>query len=137
MDTFEDPFFRGCTRPAMLLGVPLMPMLLTTASFALVGAWTAFLVSGYTLLVAGVVYVPLILGMRAVTREDDQRLHQLFLRARMRIGLSLTRRRWGAYSYSPQRYTSSALCEAALARLNKEKSPVRQKATGSTYLFPA
>lgn len=105
MDNFHDPFFRGCTRPAMLFGVPLMLMVLTSGAFMLAGAWGAFLFSRYVLLILGLLYLPLLLAMRAVTRQDDQRLRQLFLRGRMRWRMALVRLRWGTYSYSPCRYT--------------------------------
>lgn len=105
MDDFDDPFFRGCTRPAMLFGVPLMLMVLTTGAFMLAGAWGALLISFYVLLVLGQLYVFLILAMRTVTKRDDQRLRQLFLRLRLRWRMRASRRRWDAYSYSPCCYT--------------------------------
>lgn len=105
MDSFHDPFFRGCTRPAMLLGVPLIPMLLVAGAFLLLGAWSAYLVSPYALLFLALLYLPAVLAMRAVTRQDDQRLRQLLLRARMRLFMGAVRRHWGAYSYSPNNYT--------------------------------
>lgn len=105
MDGFVDPFFRGCTRPAMLCGVPLMTMLLTTGVFVLTGVWGAYLVSGYLLLLLALLYLPTVLSMRAATRRDDQRLRQLWLRLLMRWRMGGSRRRWGAYSYSACRYT--------------------------------
>lgn len=101
MDAFQDPFFRGCTRVAMLFGVPLLPMVLLSGGFGLAGVWLAYLFSAYWLLLLALLYLPLLLALRAVTREDDQRLHQLLLRARMRMLMGPVRRRWGAYSYSP------------------------------------
>lgn len=101
MDEFQDPFFRGCTRPAMLVGVPLMPMVLTTAGFMLLGVWMGYLLSGYLSLALALLYVPVVLAMRAATKLDDQRLHQLWLRLRMRLFAGASRRRWGAYSYCP------------------------------------
>jgi len=108
MDDFHDPFFRGCTRLAMLFGVPLLPMVLLSGGFALAGVWLAYLISAYWLVLLALLYLPLLLAMRAITRQDDQRLHQLLLRARMRLRLGAVRRRWGAYSYSPCRYTRGA-----------------------------
>jgi len=105
MDIFQDPFFRGCTRLAMLFGVPLLPMVLVSGGFALAGVWLAYLLSAYWLLLLTLLYLPLLLTMRDITRRDDQRLHQLLLRARMRLRMGAARRRWGAYSYSPCRYT--------------------------------
>ncbi|MYM73956.1 type IV secretion system protein VirB3 [Duganella sp. FT134W] len=104
MDDFDDPFFRGCTRPATLLGIPLMPMVMVTLACALAGVWLAYLFTAYALLGAATVYIPLVLEMRAATRKDDQRLRQLWLRVRMRLLHWSSRLRWGAYSYSPHNY---------------------------------
>lgn len=101
MDEFQDPFFRGCTRPAMLLGVPLVPIVLLTSAFSLLAVWSAFLISAYVLLVLAPLYPPLLLAMRHATKQDDQRLRQLWLRLRMRWLGGACRRRWGAYSYAP------------------------------------
>lgn len=104
MDSFDDPIFRGCTRPAMMLRVPLLPFLLVTGAFLLTGVWSSYLVSGYLGLFLALLYVPILFAMRQVTRKDDQRLHQLLMQARLRVLQRLTRRRWGAYSYAPLRY---------------------------------
>lgn len=104
MDSFDDPIFRGCTRPAMLLRVPLLPFLLVTGTFLLSIVWSSYLVSGYLALFLAMLYFPILVAMRHVTRKDDQRLHQLLMQARLRIPQLLTRRVWGAYSYAPLRY---------------------------------
>jgi len=103
MDDFHDPFFRGTTRPAMLFGVPLMWMVLLTGAVLLAGLWSLYLLSPYVTLFLALLYLPLVLWMRMVTRHDDQGLRQLLLRARMRGGRQANRLRWGAYSYSPCR----------------------------------
>jgi type IV secretion system protein VirB3 len=104
MDSFDDPIFRGCTRPAMLLRVPLLPFLLVTGTFMVSGVWSSYLVSGYLALFLILLYIPILIAMRQVTRKDDQRLHQLIMQARLRLPQLLTRRRWGAYSFAPLRY---------------------------------
>jgi type IV secretion system protein VirB3 len=104
MDGFHDPIFRGCTRPAMLVGVPLLPFLAVTGAFLLPAVWIFYLLSPYAALVLMLLYLPVVIAMRIVTRQDDQRLHQLLLLARMRYSAWRTRRHWGAYSYSPCRY---------------------------------
>lgn len=104
MDSFDDPIFRGCTRPAMLLRVPLLPFLLVTGTFAVSIVWSSYLVSGYLALFLAMLYAPILIAMRQVTRKDDQRLHQLLMQARLRLPQLLTRRRWDAYSFTPLRY---------------------------------
>jgi type IV secretion system protein VirB3 len=104
MDSFDDPIFRGCTRPAMLARVPMLPFLLVTGIFLLLAIWTFYLVSGYIALFIALAYAPVLVTMRAVTKKDDQRLRQLVMQARMRWNQYYIRRVWGAYTYSPLRY---------------------------------
>jgi type IV secretion system protein VirB3 len=104
MDTFQDPIFRGCTRPPMFMRVPLVPFLLVSGAFLLLTVWTFYFLSGYVALFLLMVYLPLLLTMRAITRKDDQRLRQLMLRLRMRVRHGRSRHMWGAYSYSPIDY---------------------------------
>ena len=104
MSTFRDPIFRGCTRPAMFGGVPMVPFLLVTGTFMLVTVWTFYLASAYVALFIIMAYVPILIAMREVTKRDDQRLRQLLLRARMRLRQHSGRTVWGACSYAPLRY---------------------------------
>jgi len=104
MDAFDDPIFRGCTRPAMLARVPMLPFLLVTGGFVLLAVWSGYLFSGYLALFIALAYVPVLVAMRAATKKDDQRLRQLMLQLRMRWQQRDARRFWGAYSYSPLRY---------------------------------
>lgn len=104
MDAFDDPIFRGCTRPAMLARVPMLPFILVTGAFMLLAVWTSYLVNNYLALFIALAYAPVLVTMRNVTKKDDQRLRQLALQVRMRWRQYLTRRQWGAYTYSPLRY---------------------------------
>lgn len=101
---YRDPIFRGCTRPAMFAGVPMVPFLLVSGLFILLAMWSFYLVSGYVSLFLGMAYVPIVVTMRQVTKKDDQRLRQMMMRARMRVRQMAVRRRWGAVSLSPIRY---------------------------------
>jgi type IV secretion system protein VirB3 len=104
MDGFDEPIFRGCTRPAMLAHVPMLPFLLLSGVFILLGVWMFYLVSGYVTLFLMLGYVPILVTMRETTKKDDQRLRQLMLRLRMRWRQAGTRRRWGAHTFSPLRH---------------------------------
>ena len=103
-DGFRDPIFRGCTRPAMFAGVPMIPFLLITGAFLLLSVWTFYLISGDVSLFLCMVYLPLLAAMREVTKKDDQRLRQLMMRLKMRQPQRAARQMWGAISYSPLRY---------------------------------
>jgi type IV secretion system protein VirB3 len=99
----RDLIFKGATRPAMVLGIPLLPLiivgmlgiLLTLWSLQLFGPLVAFSM----LMLVGLA----LLAMRVVSKADDQKLHQLMLRLQ-----SLSARRnhgyWGAHSSSPNNY---------------------------------
>ena len=102
--SFRDPIFKGCTRPAMFAGVPMLPFLLVTGTFLILTVWTFYLVSGYMSLFLVIVYVPVCVTMRQVTKKDDQRLHQLLMRTQMRLRQRSGRVLWGAASYAPLRY---------------------------------
>ncbi len=97
---FPDPVFRGCTRPPMFLGVPMIPVILVTG-LAIIGAMLGLFVSPYIAVAVVTVYVPIYAWMRVVTKADDQRLNQLILRLRMRARMQASRRHWGALTYVP------------------------------------
>ena len=76
MNLLKDPVFKGCTRPAMLWGVPLVPFLMVGGGMLVPAIW-ALLTSppfGIGLLF---LMIPVFITMRVVTRRDDQRLAQL------------------------------------------------------------
>ncbi len=89
--------FKGATRPACFLGIPLVP-------FVLVG--------GGIIIVSFVLYVPLLITlvpvlliMRQVTRDDDQRFRQLGLFFKVnRLGLGNPGRFGAVGSFSPASY---------------------------------
>ncbi|MFT3960908.1 type IV secretion system protein VirB3 [Propionivibrio sp.] len=103
--TAIDPLFKGCTRPAMLLGVPMIPMMVVCMAIFLPGMWV--------LLFAGPIGLVLIFGvlpgcvwwMREVTKKDDYRLEQLILRLSLRIR-QVNGALWGkgVAAYSPIQY---------------------------------
>ncbi|QIE24683.1 type IV secretion system protein VirB3 [Caballeronia sp. SBC2] len=101
MNALKDPVFKGCTRPAMLWGVPLVSALMVGGGMLIPAIW-ALLAS--TPVGVGIVLlmIPVFVAMRVITRNDDQRLAQLALR--LRIGLRQRNRRfWGAHAYVPVR----------------------------------
>jgi type IV secretion system protein VirB3 len=102
-ERFRDPIFRGCTRPAMLAGVPMVPLLCVSGAFLLVVVWCVYLVSPYVSLFLSVIYLPILFTMRQITKKDDQRLRQMFLRQRMRFRHRAGRQLWGSTSFSPLR----------------------------------
>ena len=95
----QDIIYKGCTRPPLLWGVPLMPLIMILMPGMLVGmvGLAYFLpMSLLALLVSTSAWI----WMRAVTRKDDQRLLQIFLRLRLRSRQKNTRF-WGCAAYAP------------------------------------
>jgi len=98
----KDPVFKGCTRPAMLWGVPLVAFVLVGGAMLIPAIW-ALLVRPPIGVVLLVLMIPVFVGMRIVTKRDDQRLRQLALR----LSMSLRQRNrafWLARSYAPIRF---------------------------------
>ena len=89
----QDVIYKGCTRPPLLWGVPLLPLIMILMPGMLVGmVGLAYLLP--MSLLALLVSVSAWIWMRAVTKKDDQRLLQIFLRFRLRSRQKNTRF-WG------------------------------------------
>ncbi|RFU44220.1 conjugal transfer protein TraD [Paraburkholderia sp. DHOC27] len=101
MNPLRDPVFKGCTRPAMLWGVPLVPFLMVGGSILIPAIW-ALLASPPVGVGIVLILIPVFVTMRSVTRHDDQRLAQFALRIRM-VSRQRNRRFWGAHAYVPVR----------------------------------
>ncbi len=100
MDTIKEKIFKGATRPAMKAGVPLLA-LLVFIPVILVGAWGAVL-SGKPWVIAAtfLIVIPAYVWMWMVTRKDDQRLFQMWLKLRLTL-MNPNRGLWKARSYAP------------------------------------
>lgn len=95
----QDVIYKGCTRPPLLWGVPLLPLIMILMPGMLVGivGLAYFLpVSLLSLFVSVTAWV----WMRAVTKKDDQRLLQIFLRLRLRARQKNSGF-WGCAAYAP------------------------------------
>lgn len=91
----RDPLFKGCTRPAMFLGVPIVPL------FVVVGV-IGFL-SVLTTVLLNFIFIPVVLVMRMIVKHDDQKLRIIGLWLLSRIQ-DRNRGFWKAASYSPTIY---------------------------------
>ncbi len=98
----QDMIYKGCTRPPLLWGVPLLPLIMVLMPGMLVGmvGLAYFLPMS---LVAIFISLTAWIWMRAVTKKDDQRLLQIFLRLRLRSRQRNTRY-WGCAAYAPVVY---------------------------------
>jgi type IV secretion system protein VirB3 len=95
-----EAIYKGATRPAMKLGVPLVPLVALTGTAMLLMMWSGILVSGWLAAAVVLATLPVLLWMRHVTRRDDQRCRQMFVAAKLRLR-DRNRRFWQARSYSP------------------------------------
>ena len=99
-----EAIYKGATRPAMKLGIPLVPLVVLFGTGMLLILW------GGTLreLVdrarrAARRSCPRSLWMRFVTAKDDQRFRQMFVAMKLRLH-DRNRRFWHARSYAPTLY---------------------------------
>lgn len=98
-----EAIYKGATRPAMKLGIPLVPLVILFGSGMLLIMWGGVLVSWWIALGVLSAIVPLLLWMRFVTRKDDQRFWQMFLLLKLRWH-DRNRRFWQGRSYAPTLY---------------------------------
>lgn len=94
----RDPLFKGCTRPAMIFGVPLVPIAAVSAIVVLISVWTSILVV--------LALIPIVLIMRQIAKADDQQFRLLGLRLLFRgVAFNHNRHFWRASTYSPFAFT--------------------------------
>jgi type IV secretion system protein VirB3 len=98
-----EAIYKGATRPAMKLGIPLVPLVVLLGLAGLLVLWGGLLISGWLALGAVLAVVPALVWMRLVTRKDDQRFRQMTLALKLRLR-DHNQRLWHARSYSPTVY---------------------------------
>ena len=89
----KDVLFRGCTRPAMFMGVPYMPFFF--------GAGACLLLAVYVDLLLLVLLPLVILGMRQMARRDEMIFRLLGLRWQVRSRVRNRDLRNGDWSFAP------------------------------------
>lgn len=92
----KDVLFRGCTRPAMFLGVPYMPFFIGAGSCILL----TFYINAYCLALLPVV----IFVMRQMARRDEMIFRMLGLRLQARLKVRNLRHHAGMWVFSPNAY---------------------------------
>jgi len=99
----SEAIYKGATRPAMKLGVPLVPLVVLFGTGMLLSMWGGTFVSWWIALGVVATIVPALLWMRLVTSKDDQRFRQVFIAMKLHAHDS-NHRLWHARSYSPTLY---------------------------------
>ena len=93
----KDPVFKGCTRPAMLWGVPLVPMVVIGLLIVLLAFWIW--------LPLAMAVVPAVIVMRQIVANDDQQFRLLWLRAKCRVLYpNRNGRYWRSSAYGPFKF---------------------------------
>lgn len=98
-----EPIYKGATRPAMKLGIPLVPLVVLVGTGMLGILWGGTLVSWWLALAVVIAIGPALAWMRFVTARDDQRFRQMFVALKLRLH-DRNRRFWHARSYTPTLY---------------------------------
>ena len=98
-----EAIYKGATRPAMKLGIPLVPLVVLAGLGLLLAMWGGILVSWWIAVAVVLAIGPALLWMRLVTAKDDQRFRQLFVAFKLRLH-DRNRRFWRARSYAPTLY---------------------------------
>ena len=89
----SDPLFQGLTRPPMLLGVPLTPLIVVGLIFTLLSLYISFWVL--------TVFVPVVFIMRLIVSEDDRAFHILWLSFKAKAPAAGKRKLGKVHVYSP------------------------------------
>ncbi len=116
---FNERLFKGLTRPAMLYGVPLVPLFVVCATIFLVAVWTNMFVN--------IALVPALYIMRAVAKKDEFIFHLMFLQLQF-FTPPVNKKFYGAKTYSPVDYRK--LPDVGLPKLSilsLEKDPTFTK----------
>ena len=100
----RDVVFKGATRPAMMAGVPIVPLILVVGVHLLLAIWAMVLVNLFVSFVLLMTCVLNIFFMRHISSNDEQRLNQYLLRMKSISGRK-NKPHWGAHSVSPTDYT--------------------------------
>ena len=99
----SEAIYKGATRPAMKLGIPLVPLVVLFGAGMLLIMWGGIHVSWWVALAVLVSVAPALAWMRYVTSKDDQRVRQMLVAAKPQMH-DRNRRFWRARSYAPSLY---------------------------------
>jgi type IV secretion system protein VirB3 len=98
-----EAIYKGATRPAMKLGIPLVPLVVLFGSGMLLIMWGGVFLSWWVAVAVLLSFVPALLWMRFVTSRDDQRFRQIAVALKLRLH-DRNHRFWHARSYAPTLY---------------------------------
>lgn len=88
----------------MIGNVPMIPFVVVTGISLWLGMMALLVVHWSLSIFIGIVYSVAFVSMVIVTKKDDQRIAQIFLKMRVRLRCGRAKSIWGAQSYSPMKY---------------------------------
>lgn len=100
-----DPIFKGATRPAMVLGIPLLPFIVCSMSGLVFSIWALLLIGGIFCTLVLIATFSLLIYMRFICKLDDQKLHQILLQLQSKKNKH-NFNYWACKSSSPIHYTA-------------------------------
>ena len=92
----KNVLFRGCTRPAMFLGVPYVPFFIAAGSCLLLSFYINLFYLG--------LIPPVIFVMRQMARRDEMIFRMLGLRWQVRMRVRNLKHHAGMWVFSPNAY---------------------------------
>jgi type IV secretion system protein VirB3 len=95
-----EAIYKGATRPAMKMGIPLVPLVVLFGTGMLLILWVGTLVTWWVAPVVLAAFVPSLAWMRFVTSKDDQRFQQMYVALKLRLH-DRNHRFWLSRSYAP------------------------------------
>jgi type IV secretion system protein VirB3 len=98
----EHRVFKGATRPALVVGVPLVPMVVLSLTTLLPLAWFVLFQLYLLSFLLLTIFLTVYLWMRSLTNKDPWRTKQELLRLRVRLKKG-NQAIWGGISYGPGR----------------------------------
>lgn len=96
----SDRIFKGATRPAMMLGVPIVPCILVMGTFFILAVWSLVFFGFVVALSILAILAFVVAIMRFMTQQDDHRLNQYLMYLRSRP-FRRNKGFWGAHSAAP------------------------------------
>jgi len=94
----KDVLFRGCTRPAMFMGVPYVPFF--------IGAGSCLLLAMYFNMFLLLLIPPVIFVMRQMARRDEMIFRLLGLRWQFKFRARNVKHHRGMWVFTPNHYRS-------------------------------
>jgi type IV secretion system protein VirB3 len=98
-----DPVFKGATRPAMMLGMPVVPAILVVGVHILIAMWMLIAHQLMLVVLIATSCAICIVLMRYITTQDDHRLNQYLLWVKS-TALRRNANYWGSGTLSPTEY---------------------------------